>query len=149
MLALLTALVAVPAGCGGEPLESSSRPKVRPESPAATLLRSRTDQVLRDLAAGHFRELAQYYAPDSEVDLRREIEHHLGGSLGSMQLYSWTPSAIGVEFSPDGLHARTGVEVLLQSRANELYRKGVLFSWSRSDAREMTFYLLPHAAAER
>jgi hypothetical protein len=112
------------------------------------MLRSRTDQVLRDIAVGNFRQLAQYYAPGAEVDLRSEIEYHLGGPFGNVNLYSWTAAAIGVELSDDGRHARTGVEVILQGPRNELYKKGILFTWSRSDdTREMTFYLLPNASA--
>lgn len=111
------------------------------------MLRSRTDQLLRDIAAGNFRQLTQYYAPGASVDLRREIEHHLGGSIGEISLYSWKAATIGFELSDDGLHARTGVEVLLQGRKNELYKKGVLFNWSRSDTKDMTFHLQPQTNA--
>ncbi|NIA21855.1 MAG: hypothetical protein GWP05_07815 [Anaerolineaceae bacterium] len=144
MIGLIVVLSSCLSGCG---YKSSSRPGPVADSPVVRVLRSQTDALLQAIGSGNIKKVRQHYAPDAEVDLDRELRFYLGDSIRNVNLYQWSAKAIAVELSDDGLAAKTGVEVMLQDSRNQLRRKGIIFSWARTDDRDMSFHLVPQTTA--
>jgi len=140
VIGLILVLSSCLSGCGSK---SSSTSGPAAEAPVVRVLRMQTDALLQAIGSGNVKKIRQYYAPGAEVNLDRELRFYLGDSIRNVSLYQWSAKAIAVELSDDGLGARTGVEVMLQDSRNQLRRKGIIFSWARTDDGDMSFHLLP------
>lgn len=105
---------------------------------------ARTDRMLGHLARGEYGELRQFFPPDAEIDLARQLERLFGRPPGTLKLHGWDARAIAVERLPGSGRVRTGVRVTIETTGDQLRDEVFLFLWvPESDG---TYYLVPREA---
>lgn len=137
-------LAALVLGCNHPNDRQSNAPKLNPEDiRIADLIRSRTDDLLLDLASGDLDKVRRYYAPGLAVDVRQQVRRLLQvPPKMSFQVTQWTAS-VNVAIAPDHLRAQILPVVQVKVSTTQPVYQEVGLTWVSSDKTWQTFYLEP------
>ena len=117
--------------------------KVDPE--IASRLRSRTDDLLRDIVTRNTEQIRSYFSPSAEVSVSQQIERHFNVAADRLRLAEWDGSSIVVEYAPDKRRMQTGVAVKLSEGGRQPGYRVVVFTWIAADEKGQNYYLVPLA----